>query len=187
MSAVTDQNLRLTLLQAMWNEGLAPKFDKPAFYRNQLSREYDPASPEHEELNVEVRDALIATDLPEDSLARLKRVDWDGSEEIFHLIWEFPSDVGDTFFVKSLSGIEACKNLGALQFFAGLKTTNLSPIASLAELTTLRLQGPQRQTDIPPLLGLPKLKLVDVPVEDNESCADVVAQLRAKGVQVSGG
>lgn len=185
MSAISDPNLRLILLQAMWNEGLAPKFDKATFYRAKLGKEYDPASESNEQLDTAVRDALVATELPAEKLAQLKRVDWDGSEEIFHLIWEFPSDVGDTFYVKSLSGIEACKNLTALQFLAGLQTTNLGPLGALTELQTLRLQGPQSQSDITPLLRLPKLKTIEVPVEDNETCAKVLAELKRRGVQVS--
>ena len=38
---IPDPNFQLTLLQSLWTAGLAPPFDKEAFFRDVLKQPYD--------------------------------------------------------------------------------------------------------------------------------------------------
>jgi hypothetical protein len=107
---IQDPNLRLTILQAAWTAKLLPKFDKEAFFRDELGEGYDGDADYNYEPHEKVREALLKIPLPDSLLTKLKRVVWDGGKEIWLIIWRYWDGESDEFNVKDLSGIEACTN-----------------------------------------------------------------------------
>ncbi len=116
---IPDPNFRLTLLQALWNEGLAEPFDKEAFFRDVVGEPYDPGAAYNETVDERVRGALLAVPITAEQLAKLKLVQWDGGNEVHSLIFENWGADDDTFDVRDLRGIEHCRSVEHIAFTAG--------------------------------------------------------------------
>ncbi len=184
MATIPDPNLRLTLLNSLWNANLLPAFDKDAFYRDVLHEEWDPAADYNDGVDDRVREHLLATKLPEEALAKLTLVTWDGGNEAFHHIWTNWDGEDDTFSVRDLRGIEACMNLEVLEFTGGAAFGDCAPLAGLAKLRRATLFGGWI-TNARPLLSLPALKKVELVAKDEPSIRTVLDELRSRGVAVT--
>lgn len=184
MANIPDPNLRLTLLNSAWEEGLLPRFDKEAFYRDVLKEPYDPAADYNYEIDNRVRDHLLSIPLTDDVLAKLKIVTWDGGNEVHHDIWTQWDGESDEFDVRDLRGIEACRGLEFIQFLAGTKFRDCSPLSGLPNLSEVMLLG-GRIADLSPLLTLPKVSKVEVAADDADTNRAVIGELRSRGVDVT--
>jgi hypothetical protein len=181
---IRDPNLKLTLLQCLWAEGLLPPFDREAFFSDELGQPYDPSAAYNNRVDERVRDALLATSLPTELLAKLKLLQWDGGDDVFHYVWTNWYGDDETFFVTSFDGIEACTGLEEILFGAGFNGTDIAPLGALPNLTELKLWGTKRLPDVRPLLQTPALRKAQISAEDNAENRAAIAALRAKGIEV---
>jgi hypothetical protein len=179
MTPIRDPAMRVTLVSSLLQEGLLPPFDKAAFYRDKLGKEYEFI----EGLDRDVLDGILAMPI-EDKLASLKAVQWDGGDELFYQIFETWDGHDRVFYVKDLSGIENCSGLEKVLFYSGLEATNLWPLEQLKSLRMVQLYGPSNQVDLRPLLKLPKLESVRANVEQNQVVEAAAKELRSRGVNV---
>jgi hypothetical protein len=184
MAKIPDDNLRLTLLNSAWDQGLLPAFDKEAFYRDVLKQKYDPRASYNDGIDERVKKHLLSIALPDELLGKLTLVTWDGGNEVHHHIWTNWDGESDEFAVHDLSGIEACKNLETLQFIAGAQFDDVSPLAALPKLQEAMLLG-GKMGDLRPLLKMKSLKKVEVVPEDNANNRAALDGLRARGVDVT--
>jgi hypothetical protein len=181
MADVKDPNLRLTLLQAAWDAGALPPFDKQAFYQNTLGEPYDPKADYNERIDKRVRDALLATPMPDDVLERLKVVAWDGGNDVHHFVWTNWDGESDEFDVADLTGIEKCKNLERLLFIAGARFTDCKPLTGMSKLRDVMIHG-TKLFDLRPLSTLPALDKLEVAFAATDENRAVVEILRNRGV-----
>jgi uncharacterized protein DUF6892 len=184
MAKIVDDNLRLTLLQSAWDQGLLPQFDKRAFYSDVLKNPYDPRAEYNDGIDERVKKHLLAIPLPKDLLAKLTLVTWDGGNEVFHHIWTNWDGESDEFAVHNLAGVEACRGLETLQFISGAQFKDCSQLAGLSNLEDVMLLG-GTITDLRPLLKLPKLRKLEVVAEDDVSNRAALDELRTRGVSVT--
>src|SRR5256885_6351734 len=103
---IPDQALQLLLLDAAWQEGLLPPFDKIAFYRDELGIKWDFDADYSLQADPRVLSALLATALEDTVLARITAFDWDGSNQVCSHIWSQWDGEDDMFDVEKLDGIE---------------------------------------------------------------------------------
>ncbi len=181
---ISDPNLRLTLLNALWNAQLLPQFDKEAFYRDTLHDAYDPEADYNDRIDERLRDHLLSIALPQDLLAKLKTLVWDGGNEVHHHIWTNWDGDTDVFDVRDLRGIEAVSELEVLEFTAGAAFGDISPLASLPKLRRATLLGGWT-TSLRPLLRLPSLRTVEVVSHDSPDNRAVIDELRSRGIMVT--
>ncbi len=180
-----DPNLRLTLLQSLWTAGLAPPFDKEAFFHDVLHDRYDVRAAYNNTVDERVRRALLDQPITSEQLSRLRLVHWDGGDEIHHLIWENWDGEDDTFDVRDLRGVEQCRNVEEIEFTSGCQARDLSPVGELSSLRRLMLYG--RVFDsIAPLRDLTALRELSISCADNPTNREVLAVLQGRGVDLSG-
>lgn len=182
---IRDPNLKLTLLQCLWSEGILRPFDREAFFREALGEPYDARAAYNDRVDVRVRDALLGTPLAPEALAKLKLLQWDGGDDVFHYVWTNWDGDDETFFVSSFDGIEACSSLEEISFDAGFRGTDIAPLVSLPRLTEVKLRGPKRLPDIRPLLDIPGLRRVTISPEENAENRAVIAALKDNGVVIA--
>jgi hypothetical protein len=125
-SAFRDPNLQLAVLDAAWEAGLLPPYEKAA------------ASPDPDAVDEAVRSALLAIELPRSVLESIREIDWGGGKVIQHLVIEMWDGEDDVFNVKDLSGIAACRNLRALSLIAA-SIADLSPLLDLPALASVKV------------------------------------------------
>jgi hypothetical protein len=184
MPSIPDPNLRLTLLNSLWNANLLPRFDKEAFYRDVLREEWDPEAEYNDGVDERVREHLLSIPLSDDLLAKLMMVVWDGGNEVHHHIWTNWDGEDDTFNVRDLRGIEACTNLEVLEFTGGASFGDCSPLAGLSKLRRVTLFGGWL-TNATALLSLPSLKKLECVVHDSADVKATLDELRSRGVSVT--
>ena len=182
MSKFSDPNLQLLVLDQMWTDKLLPKFDKEKFYKQKLKKEYSRAEDYNYEIDKKVLAALLAIELPASKLAKLNRI-WYGGNEVHQVVWTNFDGQSEKFYVRSLDGIEACKNLESITFDPGVAFSDLSPLTSLAKLADLTLVG-KPLANLQPLTELPKLKKLRVSRKKSAKNDKVIAELIEKGVKV---
>lgn len=183
MAHIADPSLRLLLLQAAWNENLIPRFDKAAFFRDQLHEELTDEGEYNYRIDTRVLDALLAIPLTDETLAKLKFVEMDAGNQIYGYIWSYWDGESGEFDVKDLSGIEACTALESLIFIAGARFKDVSPLAGLPALTEFK-DFSDPIADLRPLLSVPKLRTLDVNYEPTPANRAVIAALKLRGVSV---
>lgn len=183
MSRIVDPNLRLTLLQAAWDENLVSRFDKEAFFRDELHQELDDEADYNNRIDTRVRDALLAIPLPDETLAQIRLVEWDGGNRIWREIWTNWDGESGEFDVKSLSGIEACTGLESLLFIAGGRFKNIAPLARLPSLAEFKDYSDSID-DLRPLLTIPKLATLDVRYAPTTENRAALSALKLRGVSV---
>jgi hypothetical protein len=182
---IPDPNFQLTLLQSLWTAGLAPPFDKEAFFRDVLKQPYDFKALYNNAVDDRVRKALLAEPITEAQLEQLRLIHWDGGDEIHHLIWESWDGEDETFDVHDLTGIEQCTALEQIEFTSGLSASDLTPLSSLQSLREAMLYG-HRFDSLDPLRNLTALKKLSIYYVDTSATRAVLDELRHKGVDVSG-
>ena len=184
MANIPDPNLRLTILNSAWEEGLLPPFDKEAFYRDVLQQPYDASADYNHRIDDRVRKHLLSTPLPDEMLAKLKILTWDGGNEVHHHIWADWDGESDEFDVHDLRGVEACKGLEFVQFIAGTAFRDIAPLTGLPKLSEVMLLG-GRIADAEPLLSVPNLRKVEIAADDSPQNQRVFDKLRSNGVDVA--
>jgi hypothetical protein len=183
MAHIADRNLRLLLLQAAWNENLIPRFDKVAFFRDQLHEELTDDAECNYRIDTRVLDALLAIPLTDETLAKIRFVEMDAGNEIYRDIWSYWGGVSDEFDIRDLSGIEACTSLESLIFISKARFKDISPLASLPSLIEFK-DFSEPIADLRPLLSVPKLRVLDVHYEPTKENRAVIAALKLRGVSV---
>ena len=184
MTNIADDNFRLTLLQSAWDQELLPPFDKQAFYAGELKTPYDPRADYNDRIDERVKKHLLAIPLPDELLANLTRVTWDGGNEVFHYIWTNWDGESDEFAVHNIAGIEVCTGLETLQFISGAQFDDCAPLARLSKLEDVMLLG-GTMADLRPLTKLPRLRKVEVVAADTPNNHDAIERLRARGIDVT--
>jgi hypothetical protein len=177
-----DPNLRLAILQALADQGLVtlPHVSgDPDDEDDDSAYEPDPA----------LRDALLAQcPIPEDAARALTTLSWSAGRAIQFAICE-QWDGGDDFFdLHTLDGIGHLSALTELRLDMYVcDAADLTPLASLKQLTTLTLIGVNSKINslrsLAPLLELPALQRVELDMGAPDS-VEVCAALRARGVEV---
>ena len=66
--------------------------------------------------------------------------------------------IRDRFNVRSLGGIESCRNLKKINVISMLDCNDLDPIGKLQNLEVLELSGNEEWKNLPCLLELPRLR-----------------------------
>ncbi len=179
-----DPNLRLAILQALADHGLVtlPHVSgDPCDDDDDSAYEPDPA----------LRDALLAQcPLPEDAARALTTLSWSAGRAIQFAICEQWDGEDDFFDIHTLDGIGHLSSLTTLHLEMYVcDAADLTPLASLKQLTTLTLRGVSSQINsfeaLAPLLDLPALQRVELDMGAPDS-VEVCAALRARGVEVIG-
>lgn len=184
MSEFADPNLKLIVLQAAWNEGLLPPFDKPAFFRDVLKEEYDEHADYNYKLDERVREHLLAIPLPSEQLSRITTIEWDGGNEIFLEIWSYWDGESDEFDIHDLTGINKLTGLETAFFNAGVAFRDVTPIAGMLRLEKF-LNYSTPIDDLTPFLSLPKLTRLQAMYPDTPSNRAAIVELQKRGVTVT--
>jgi uncharacterized protein (TIGR02996 family) len=182
VTRIPDPNLKLTLLQALRDLELLPEFDKEAFFRDVLHKEYDEFAAYNERLDKRVLRALLATKLPDTLLAKIEQLVWDAGNDVHHDVWTNWDGEDETFDVRDLTGLEACTGLKSITFIAGSQVSDWSPVAGLPRLQQIYASG-ARARSLSPFLELPALKQLSVRFVDSPENRAVLEKLRARGIE----
>lgn len=159
---IPDRSLHLLLLDAAWQEGLLPPFDKVAFYRDQLGIAWDFDADYSLQPDNRVMTALLAIPLEAETLARITSFNWDGANEVCSHIWSQWDGEDAMFDIHSLDGIEACTGLRKLHF-TGAAFRSIEPVRGLIALEELDIWDlDEPLADLSPLLGPPALQSVSL-------------------------
>jgi hypothetical protein len=125
-------------------------------------------------------------------LAQVKRLEFDGGNEIFDYAWKFWGGETDDFNVTSLEGIEYCVNLEEIYVAALLSSDaiDLRQLAVLSKLRRIDVSVELRHLEV--LLEMPALR--QITLRGNEIYNDVMKpghpsrlimeKLKARGVRV---
>jgi hypothetical protein len=103
MAHIADPNLRLLLLQAAWDENLIPRFDKAAFFRDQLHEELTDDAECNYRIDTRVLDALLAIPLTDETLFKTFVIRTPMNDSVFAAKRETPprlDESGARIFVK---------------------------------------------------------------------------------------
>jgi hypothetical protein len=184
---IPDQALHLLLLDAAWQEGLLPAFDKVAFYRDQLGITWTFDADYSKQPDPRVLTALLAIPLEPETLAQITAFDWDGANQVCSDIWSQWAGEDAMFDIRQLNGLEACTALRTLDFIGGAfhSIEPLRGLLALEELDIWALEDPL--TDLSPLLGLPALKRLSLNGNYLATPANVeiLATLQRRGVNTT--
>jgi len=179
-----DRALQLLLLDAAWKEGLLPRWDKVAFYRDQLGIAWSFDADYSRGPDPRVLEALLAIPLEPALLARISEFRWDAANDVCFAIWSQWDGEDDMFDVHVLDGLEHCTGLRNFIVNGG-SFRSIAPMRALVSLETVSiwtLDDPL--ADLTPLRDLPALKNVAlygnyVSTPANEA---VLATLQQRGV-----
>jgi len=186
-SHIPDRSLHLLLLDAAWQEGLLPAFDKVAFYRDQLGIAWDFDADYSRVPDNRVMTALLAIPLEAATLTRIASLSWDGANQVCSVIWSQWDGEDPMFDIHSLDGIEVCTGLRKLHFI-GAAFRSIEPLRGLIALEHVdigHLEEPL--ADLSPLLGPPALRSVSLNGNYLKTPAntEVLATLQRRGVNTT--
>lgn len=182
-----DRSLQLLLLDAAWHEGLLPRFDKVAFYRDQLGIVWNFDADYSRQPDPRVLAALLAIPLEPAVLARITAFNWDGSNQVCSDIWSQWDGEDAMFNIQVLDGLETCIGLQTLHFISG-GFGSIAPMRGLVALEKLEISAlDDPLADLSPLRGLPRLTTVSLngnylKTSTNEA---VLAELQRRGVNTT--
>lgn len=171
---IPDVNLRLALMEALVAKKIV---ERPATARGR-----------EQVYNEKVRDKLLSVSFDADKLAAVDALGWSTDVKAIYQIFPQWDGEEDEFEIKSLSGLEACKNLREINItmFGG---TDLEPLRGLEKLESITLERPYSDKaikELAPLLELPSLRDVAISAaRKSESNADAIKRLKDKHVRVS--
>lgn len=165
---ITDDNLRLALVERLIGDDVLPEFDRREFVlANDLPRGENEDGPDYDDVDdnpdyhivPEIKAELVSWLLPR-HLPLVDSILWEGGMRTQHWIWTFWDGESDEFDIESLAGIEGCTALRTLSLRNNSAIRDLGPLAAVTTLERVALSG--RFRDITPLRALPRLVELDL-------------------------
>lgn len=189
---IKDNNLKLMLIESI--ESLTTKhrigwdntyeeFCLANFGRN-IDFDWDSY-----EINTKVESFLLDLELPKEDLLTVKQITLDGDYFVFCLLTEDFLVQEEYFYIKSLEGIQNCKNLKYLNLGTMTQGVNLQPLAHLLHLEKVTISS-YNATNYNALLSIKNLKALHIynwatfSDTDKIECVPVLKQLKERGCEL---
>lgn len=128
-----DPNLKLVVLESLLRLRLLDLGTYEELGTHVLKRAYDMGQDGYD-LQRPIYDYLVRYPLAQADLDAVETLMFDGGLEIYRYIWAYWGGSSDVFDVKSLAGIEQCRNVREVHVTAILATPDLSPLNRLPKL-----------------------------------------------------
>ncbi len=186
-----EPNLKLLALSDLRDQKVIDLGSPEELAEHVLKRKVD-LEDEGYDLIREACEYLARYPLSPDLLAQVKRLEFDGGNEIFDYAWKFWGGETDDFNVTSLEGIEYCVNLEEIYVAALLSSDaiDLRQLAVLSKLRRIDVNAELRHLEV--LLEMPALR--QIALRGDEIYNDVMKpghpsriimeKLKARGVRV---
>jgi hypothetical protein len=177
-----DPNLKLVILDGLLTKQVLTLGEPEELAMHVLGRYIDLEEEGHDFLT-EAYDYLTRFPLTAVHLDAVEHLSFDGGNDIYRYAFYHWDGESDEFTVRSLVGLEHCRNLLEFNETSMLEDPDLSPLASLLNLQTLSL-APGARTNAHVLCDLPKLRSVTCFKNSFEE-PGILDRLRANGVAVT--
>lgn len=175
-----DPNFKLVVLSSLLDSGKLDLSSYEDLAHFVLKRTVD-LEEEGYELIPAAYDYLARYPLNEADLALVESIVFDGGNDIYPYCYRFWDGETNEFDVKSVAGIERCRNLRNINCISLIDSLDIAELIGLTKLEEIELPGtcvnPRSLLDLP---ALKKLSFHDGVIADHL----LLAQLRTKGVTI---